>query len=501
MDNLINKIKKEFRGNTIHFSEKFFLSDDHKTIMGEVPFKEILFLEYRDTEAGSNPREYNGLKPTNINILKSLLKDYKNMFRFLHSGVIVSLISPTIENEKKVKYDYCCLTNGNQTRFIILIITLLKLYFEGKELDPISQKGFNRFLKENFHEVDKIKDVIKFVKANKVIQMRKFLLNNKKYLNIFNTMDLNDFLESKIRMQVNSINSIVEDLDDELDEYSAGTLIAEANNDTQKVKVDDIFGNKNKNELETKIFRNFIDEFKDNVKIEYRLGEIVEKGEKVHILTLLRLVVATGILTKEKDIFTLTNQRDPVYKLFEKLFKKDKQEKTTKVVSKLIPLLYRIRVQHVEPILEQHRRTLIRKYKNKAIEGDLEDTVINKEIYKVLKNDLELEKLIKRNVNYNTEHILPVLIFKIKNLIIENDDEDKFELNVPKEKLNPFLQTLIEVIYEKYVELKLEGLPTSLTTVVRGKGFYEIGTESYKTFLSTYDLKETDFVYKNRFLV
>ena len=501
MDILITKIKKGFKENTMYFSEKFFLSDDNKTIMGEVPFKEILFLEYRDTEAGSNPREYYGIKQTNVNILKSLLKDYKNMFRFLHSGIIVSLINPTIENEKKVKYDYCCLTNGNQTRFIILIITLLKLYFEKKDLSTISPKELNLFLKTHFYDVDKIKDVILFVKANKVNQMITFLLNNKKYLDTFNKMDLNDFLNSRIRIQVNLINSILEDLDDKLDEYSAGTLIAEANNDTQKVKADDIFGNRYKNELETKIFRDFIAEFKNNVRIEYRLGEIAEKGEKVHILTLLRLVVASGILTKEKDIFTLTNQRNPVYKLFENLFKKDKQEKTTKVVSKIIPLLYKIRIHYIEPILEQHRRTLVRKYKKKAIEGDLENSIIHKEINKVLKNDAEIEKLIKRNINYNIEHILPVLIFKIKNLIVEKDGEDKFELNVPEDKLNDFLKILIEVIYETYIELKLKGLPTSLTTVVRSKDFYEIGAESYKTLLRTYNLEETDFVYKNRFLV
>ena len=41
--------------NEITFSEPYFISQDKKTIMGEVPFSEILFLDYRDTEAGSNP--------------------------------------------------------------------------------------------------------------------------------------------------------------------------------------------------------------------------------------------------------------------------------------------------------------------------------------------------------------------------------------------------------------------------------------------------------------
>jgi len=67
--------------NKIFFPEEFHISKDRKTILGESIFRDILYLEYRDTEAGSNPREYNGLKKTNKEILKSLLKDHKNMFR------------------------------------------------------------------------------------------------------------------------------------------------------------------------------------------------------------------------------------------------------------------------------------------------------------------------------------------------------------------------------------------------------------------------------------
>lgn len=73
MDKAINIIKEKLIENTINFSETFYISSDKKTIMGEVPFSEILFLDYRDTEAGSNPREYIGLKKTNENIIKSLL--------------------------------------------------------------------------------------------------------------------------------------------------------------------------------------------------------------------------------------------------------------------------------------------------------------------------------------------------------------------------------------------------------------------------------------------
>jgi len=361
-------------------------------------------------------------------------------------------------------------------------------------LKHLSQKEFNEFVKKYFDREKTSGKVISRVKFAKVKEIISFLLKNNKYLISFNNIKLEDFLNSKIRIQINLINSIVDDLEEELDEYSAGTLIAEANNDTQKVKADDIFGNKYKRDLESKIFKDFINKYQKNVRIEYRLGEIIERGEKVHILTLLRPVVATGILTKEKKIFRLTNQRDPIYKLFERLFRKQKNEEAVDAISKLIPLLFKLRNEYVKIFLESHRRKLVRIYKEKAIMGDLDGTVIEKEIAQVKNDDSELERLIKKSVNFNIEHILPVLVFRIRNLITEDEDSGELKLNVPDDIYDSFISTLAEVIYERYVELKLKGLPSSLTTLVRSEEFYNIGSEAYKTFQRTSDLKESNYI-------
>lgn len=420
----------------------------------------------------------------------------------LHSSIIVSLVNPIIDFKKfTVQYDDSCLTNGNQTRFIILIIAILKLIYKDQELLPLSQKQINDFTKNDLPDNTKTKSILPHIRYNKVNQIINFLNKNNKYLTSFTQMNLTNFFKSKIRIQLNLINSIVDDLEDDLDTYSAGTLIAEANNDTQKVKVDDIFGNKYKQELEENIFKDFISEYSNNVKIEYRLGEVVEKVDKVHILTLLRPVVATGLFTKEKDIFTFTNQRGPIYKLFEKLLYKSENKQTINIVSKLIPFLYNIRENYVKPILMKHRRDLVRKYKEKALMGDLENTIIGKDINRVKDNDNELENLIRKSINYNVEHILPVLIFRMRFLIVENIENGKISFNIEEDEMPTFLQTLIEVIYEKYVEKKLGGLPTSLTTVVRSKEFYDIGSESYKTLIRTYNAQESDFIYKYRKLI
>jgi len=56
MDKINNGMFENLNENIISFVEPFYLSNDSKTVMGEVKFSEILFLDYRDTEAGSNPR-------------------------------------------------------------------------------------------------------------------------------------------------------------------------------------------------------------------------------------------------------------------------------------------------------------------------------------------------------------------------------------------------------------------------------------------------------------
>lgn len=501
MDNLISELKHISNSKKLTFPEKFYFSTDRKTIMGEIPFKEILFLDYRDTEAGSNPREYIGLKKTNKVILQSILA-HDELFRFLHSGIIVSLTDTDISEEKQtITYSDCCLTNGNQTRFLILIVTLLKLFSSAQKQSNIDSKKYNMFIKSTFGDSTKILAILHRVNFSKISQVIAFLKDNTKYFNKFRDMELNSFLNLKVRIQVNPINFIISDLEEKLDEYSVGTMIAEANNDTQNVKTDDIFGNKNKQDLETYLFNIFNKINKDKVKIEYRFGEVSDGADKVHILTLLRPIISTGILTKEKKIFEYTNQRGPIYKTFEKLLRdKGKAGKTIKVISQLIPSLYTIRKTYVAPELDLQKKNFQREYIGKATAGELTETIVAKQISSV-KDEKEIEKIIKPHINYNIEHIFPVLIYRVRKLFNKSDTSEKIDFVVPEDKLPDFFRALIEAIYKKYIQTKLGGLRSSLTTFARSKEFYEAGGETYIALKNAYHLKESDFIEKNKYLI
>ena len=371
------------------------------------------------------------------------------------------------------------------------------------QLNSLQQKEYNAFIKKTFGNCVAIKSILEYIRFNKIGEILNYLIKETKYGKIFSSMSINDFLNSRIRIQINYINPILNDLENnKWNEYEAGTEIAAANNATQNVKPDDLFGNKNKKELEEYIFKNFTKQYKDSVKIEYRYGEIIDKSsEKAHILTLLRPIIATGILTKEKDIYTFTNQRAPIYIVYEKLLTKTSNAKSTiDAVAKLISLLYKIRVDYVSPTLEKHKRDLIRDYKKKAVSGELTETIINDDIRQAGSDDDKIEKIIKSNVNYNIEHILPVLIFRIRRLFIE-DNNQNIKLTVEDDKVEIFLTSIIKAIYDSYVKLKLSGLPTSLTTELRSSKFYEFGFETYNALKDVYQFNETDFIEKNKHII
>jgi len=142
----------------------------------------------------------------------------------------------------------------------------------------------------------------------------------------------------------------------------------------------------------------------------------------------------------------------------------------------------------------------IRNYKEKAIAGDLENTIIGPEIEKLRNNDQELEKLIRRSIRYNIEHIMPVLVFRIREVLKEKGNA-QLDLTISEENRSKFFEGLIEAIYEKYIKMKLGGLPTSLTTKVRNKNFYEYGREAYITFKRTFGFQETNYIMQNRYII
>lgn len=59
-------------------------------VLASTNFRNLLPIQYLDTDAGSNPREFQGMTPVNIKILKSMIKNPK-IFWAKHSQVILTI--------------------------------------------------------------------------------------------------------------------------------------------------------------------------------------------------------------------------------------------------------------------------------------------------------------------------------------------------------------------------------------------------------------------------
>ena len=313
---------------------------------------------------------------------------------------------------------------------------------------------------------------------------------------------MTDFLLSKIRIQINVIENVIEGVDN-LDEYSAGTLIAQANNETQNVKVDDIFGSTYKRDLEEHIFKDFIAHYGEQIKIEYRMGEVGTREPKVHILTILRPIIPTGILTKENEIFAYSNQRAPIYNLFKKLLRaRDKAEYTIKAISKLIPFLYQVREEHVINRLKALRSAKDRDLKGKALSNELSNTTLSGKL-QMFSGELTEESIrtLRKITNYNIEHIFPVLIYRIRGIIDYNDQNQKICLTLGKEQDETLFQTLLEAIYSNYVEIKLKGVTGSITDEIRSQNFFASGEEAFIATKNFLKFQQSDYIDKNRYII
>ena len=163
--------------------------------------------------------------------------------------------------------------------------------------------------------------------------------------------------------------------------------------------------------------------------------------------------------------------------------------------------MYETRQKYVVPSLQTHKRELIRKYKKQAFAGELEDTIISQEIYEAKGSEEKIEKIVKGIVNYNIEHIMPVIVFRIRKLFKETNTHELI-LTLPEDSLEKYFPIISDAIYDRYVEMKLKGLRSSLTTAVRDRNFYEFGTEAHTTFKRmNKNIEETDFIEKSLYRI
>src|SRR5688572_28232839 len=232
----MDKNLKELKFGVMKYTES-----TPEALLATTTIGQLLAVPYKYSEAGSNPREFQGMKSgTNKKILQSFIKNHNTTFWALHSGVSVTVINGRIE-EEMLQFDDACLTNGLQTVTIGRILAMIKTYQMYTKKAEIHTK-INANMEEKWCECihnDFPGDVVEQL-GNITVQHVNSVLNwlwlsdNAEYLRLVNEMTLEDILNTKVSVKavlLNELQEFADVVDDEPDLETLGNAIAEANND------------------------------------------------------------------------------------------------------------------------------------------------------------------------------------------------------------------------------------------------------------------------------
>ncbi len=165
----------------------------------------------------------------------------------------------------------------------------------------------------------------------------------------------------------------------------------------------------------------------------------------------------------------------------------------------MIPLLYDIRENFIIPQLRLHKSIFYREYREKAINKELDTTTIRDRIKfkdgELLEDSIDA---LKKITNFNIDHIIPVVVFRIRK-IIKLNLLAKWQLQFQTDK-EKFFKTIIQAIYKSYIELKLIGTAGSITDEIRKTAFFKNGEEGYEALKNLLNFEETKFIEENKYI-
>lgn len=488
-----------------------FFDEQTSEISAATKFSQLVSLPYLDTTAGSNPREFTGITPTNEEILKGVLKN-QELFWSYHSGIIITLLdtrlNEVIFNEETgrsgtIFYEDACLTNGLQTISILRILLIIKIYQEVNKREVIHTKITNKMIIPLTESLEKrlgkdistfLLDTIGLKQINKVV----YWLNkdeNKEYYNIINSIGSSKLLEIRIGFRAIRLESIIEQYKEKFDtevfgddvSKKLGYEIATSNNSYQMVKEDDKFGTVHREWLDT----NIMCKIKSDVDIIYRMNSKGndEKNIKKHILDLLRaLIPTTLIINNEKFenmnqlpalVSAYTSYRLPIYKLFENYINKCNNNindvrlnHSKKVIENLMPDLVHIMCRF-EAILKEYYKNELTFEKicdllSYGMDKDKENLKIRLQCDKDENDENELNRAVKKSLSFSPSVLFAIFVYATHDLInIDND------LNVSYKIEDNNMKKIIErCIYKEVLNARITRQYGSTSDLFRDHRIY-----------------------------
>lgn len=479
----------------------------------------LIGISSRDTEAGSNPREYQGLNMNNKKIIESIIKYCTSYFWSLHSGISLTTTGgKKRENNSSdviFEYDDACCTNGLQTLSLIRVLVGIKIYQENnvkneivKKINSKSTETLKKYMLKTFSEetVEVIFSHIDLKDINNVLSwMHK--AENQEIMGLFYDLSLEDLLNMELPIHVKILDEIA-GIDQDLRKF--GLRVANANNDTQKVKVDDKFGTKYEEWLRINLFKgNTIKVENNSIPVQFRYNSTKE-NPSIFLSDALRLIIATTILTdKESEEISVflsnkANRTETIYNFFEKIINAQKEddvdlERALDVVRNLLPGLVRLRF-FIENLDREFRSNLeFQDIKSWAKLG-VYKSYFYEEKGDSLKKEEDIQKAIKKIAKIPINTLMTLLIFSIKNYVHVNErNEVKFELETSNISEEDLWRGILKNIYSTYFTFRAQNIHGSTSDLLRSSTLYEKMEESASVLLEILGVREKGNIALYRF--
>lgn len=502
---ILEQLKSLEFGSLVHKENKAFLQTT-TSIM------QLLTIPHKESSAGANPREFQGMKSsTNKKILENMLKNYNIHFTAHHQGVTITALGATLHDDGIFTFDDACLVNGLQSVTMARILVMIKAYQGNRpEVHRKINKSSDQKWKDTidqFFSPDAAEQLqsISIDHINSVLTWL-HLPANKYCLNKFNKMSLEEILMLPLTIKVILLDALVdEENGNEEDMRNFGMSIAEANNETQKVKADDLFGTKHKQLLQDSIFQDISTPY----LVEYVRLEADRRTSNlkiIHVLDLLRAILPVTLLiekeaeTAESFVANYAAHRERVYNFFQRLLNilsdekhpyNYKVQKAFSILRTLMPHLVEVR-NDVQLQWDAIKNGL----SAQAILNwghDLRNTALGTKIFydsqgNERKNVEDINRAVREHLGFSFTNAFPVFVFATRPAIII-DDKYNASYNLSDDQIS----AMVEAIYSRMVELRLTKSYSSTSNLFRDPALYRGAAQSFRQFLKIQKIPAYDY--------
>jgi hypothetical protein len=489
-----------------------------EAVMGLAAFGQLLVVPYKDSAAGSNPREFQGMKSaTNKKILESLLKNQKT-FWALHSGVTITVTSGiNDESAQELEYEDACLTNGLQTVTIARILAMIKAYQEDSNRSEIHTK-INRNMSERLHEcITKVfsPDVVEQLSNIKLEHVNSVLnwlssQDHAELRNRLNTISLKDLLDIKVSVKIMLLDNLVTESIEGKEALALEKLgydIAEANNETQKVEAGDLFGSHNQKWLKEELFKNI----QKPVVVEYRrLSEDrSDTNQKiVHVLDLLRAILPTTLIIDDGDdndasfVANYANRREPIYNWFDRVIsihrddgdKRLEIKRNVGILKNLMPDLVEM-IFLVQRLWDKQRKEISFKTVNEWYTLKNAVPALRTQIFEEQGSHLpkqDADNILKKYLGFSFANVFTIFVYATRRAI-EIDDNFKVVYSLPEDKVG----LLITEIYRSLAKERLtKSILGSTSELFRNPDLYINAEHTFNLITKTANLEFHDYIHQ-----